>query len=139
MQTADKRRPFTHRRCASQELGGRVWEGKESLLRAAGALGSSCGAALRAPGPMMPDALVAALLEAAGKKRASYRKEALEQLTKGESAAVARLAGRRACFLELGTPRHVHWAGATLPGRGALPHSPQLGTPEAAHTRAAPR
>jgi proteasome component ECM29 len=60
-----------------QELPGRIWEGKEALLGAAGALGSTCAASLA---PEQRRRLVAALLDAAGKQRVAFRKEALTQL-----------------------------------------------------------
>lgn len=63
----------------SQEVPGRIWEGKEAVLAAAGALASACTASLSLP---QRRRLVAALLDAAGKKRSAFRKEALVQLEK---------------------------------------------------------
>ncbi|EFN52702.1 hypothetical protein CHLNCDRAFT_138705 [Chlorella variabilis] len=60
-----------------KELPGRIWEGKEVVLGATGALSAACAASLAPP---QRRRVVAALLEAAGKKRAAYRKEALVQL-----------------------------------------------------------
>lgn len=63
----------------SQEVPGRIWEGKEAVLAAAGALASACAASLALP---QRRRLVAALLDAAGKKKAAFRKEALVHLEK---------------------------------------------------------
>jgi len=63
----------------TQEVPGRIWEGKEAVLAAAGALASACAASLTPP---QRRRLVAALLDAAGKKKAAFRKEALVQLEK---------------------------------------------------------
>jgi proteasome component ECM29 len=60
-----------------QEVPGRIWEGKEGVLGAVGVLSAACSAALP---PEARRRTVAALLDAAGKKRAAYRKEALVQL-----------------------------------------------------------
>lgn len=66
-----------------KEVPGRIWEGKEVVLAALGSLASGCTAALA---PEQRRRLVAALLDAAGKKRAGYRKEGLSNL---ESALLA--------------------------------------------------
>jgi proteasome component ECM29 len=60
-----------------QEVPGRIWDGKEAVLAAAGALSAACTAALA---PAQRRRLVEALLDAGGKKKAAYRKAALEQL-----------------------------------------------------------
>lgn len=65
------------------ELPGRLWDGKETVLAAVGATAETCGAALRAADPALPGRVVVALLEAAGKKKNAYRKEALIQLKTG--------------------------------------------------------
>jgi proteasome component ECM29 len=69
-----------------RELPGRLWEGKEAVVGAVGALAAACPAALRAADAGAPAAVVAALLEAGGKKKAAYRRAALEQLEAGERA-----------------------------------------------------
>lgn len=89
-----------------QELPGRLWDGKEVVLEAVGALASSCpqqlhqpqqqqqpgaapsGAAGTAGGssPVLAGRVVAALVEAAGKKKSGYRRAALEQLEAALSA-----------------------------------------------------
>ena len=65
---------------------GRIWDGKEAVLAATGALALSCAGSLDA---QQRERLVAALLDAAGKKKAAFRKEALVQLER----AVLALAG----------------------------------------------
>ena len=65
------------------ELPGRLWDGKETVLTAVGACSEACGAALRTADPGLPGRVVTALLEAVGKKKAAYRKEALVQLKTG--------------------------------------------------------
>ena len=60
-----------------QELPGRIWDGKEGVLVATGALSTACAGSLAPP---QRRRLVAALLDAAGKKRVAYRKEGLAQL-----------------------------------------------------------
>lgn len=60
-----------------QEARGRIWEGKEAVLSALGSLAAACPSALQ---PDQRRRLVAALLDAAGKKKSAYRKEALAQL-----------------------------------------------------------
>ncbi|PRW21127.1 proteasome-associated ECM29-like protein isoform X1 [Chlorella sorokiniana] len=62
-----------------KEVPGRIWEGKEAVLGAAGALASACGPSLAPP---QRRRLVAALLDAASKKKAAFRKEGLSQLEK---------------------------------------------------------
>ncbi|GAB4815511.1 hypothetical protein N2152v2_002557 [Parachlorella kessleri] len=89
-----------------KELPGRLWDGKEVVLEAVGALASSCpqqlhqpqqqqqpgaapsGAAGTAGGssPVLAGRVVAALVEAAGKKKSGYRRAALEQLEAALSA-----------------------------------------------------
>ena len=53
------------------------------MLTAVGACSEACGAALRTADPGLPGRVVTALLEAVGKKKAAYRKEALVQLKTG--------------------------------------------------------
>lgn len=73
---------------------GRVWEGKEALVDALGALAAACPAALAADPGTAP--LVAALLGAAGKRRPVYRAAALgalEQLLTALADVDAKQAG----------------------------------------------
>ncbi|PSC71704.1 proteasome-associated ECM29-like protein [Micractinium conductrix] len=60
-----------------KELPGRLWEGKEVVLTAAGAVAGACPEAVPAE---QRRRLVVALLDAGCKKRAVYRKAGLEQL-----------------------------------------------------------
>lgn len=84
----------------AQELPGRLWEGKECLLLAVGALAAACLLELlggdqggsSSDGGGLAGRTVAALVEAAGKKKAAYRRAALEQM---EAGAVD------ACFVSL--------------------------------------
>ncbi|KAL4530388.1 hypothetical protein Ndes2437B_g03884 [Nannochloris sp. 'desiccata'] len=62
------------------ELPGRLWEGKEAVLVALGAVVKACHVALKSNDSGIPTKVVSVLLEAAGKKKAAYRKEALIQL-----------------------------------------------------------
>ena len=62
-----------------QEVPGRIWDGKECVLGAVGTLSAACTPALMPP---QRHAVLAALLDAAGKKKAAYRKEAMVQLEK---------------------------------------------------------
>jgi hypothetical protein len=68
------------------ELPGRLWDGKESLLHALGALALTCkareGAAAAAPTASLadPPKVVAAVLEALARKKTVFRKAALECL-----------------------------------------------------------
>jgi proteasome component ECM29 len=66
------------------ELPGRLWEGKEAVLMALGAVVKACHGALKSNDGKIPAKVVSVLLEAAGKKKAAYRKEALIQLKQGK-------------------------------------------------------
>ena len=72
-----------------QELPGRLWEGKEAVLEAVGSLAAACPQQLLAAGEAgggegpLAGRVVAALVDAAGKKKSGYRKAALEQLEAG--------------------------------------------------------
>ena len=69
-----------------RETPGRIWEGKESVLEAIAAVGAATAAAAGSAtaGDALPAELrqraVAALLDAASKKRQAYRRAALQQL-----------------------------------------------------------
>lgn len=75
---------------ALQELPGRLWDGKEAVLEAVGALAAACPELLLAApagsgggeGPLA-GRVVAALVDAASKKKSAYKKAALEQLDAG--------------------------------------------------------
>lgn len=62
-----------------QEVPGRIWDGKEAVLAAVGAVAAACTASLAPP---QRQRLISALLDAAGKKKAAFRKEGLVQLEK---------------------------------------------------------
>lgn len=65
------------------ELPGRLWDGKEAVLAALGAVVAAAGDGLTAADSEAGGRVVAAMLEAAAKKKSVYRKEALVQLKKG--------------------------------------------------------
>jgi proteasome component ECM29 len=69
--------------CLLAELPGRLWEGKETVLVALGAVVKACPVALKSSDAGVPSKVVNVLLEAVGKKKAAYRKEALIQLKEG--------------------------------------------------------
>ncbi len=69
--------------CLLAELPGRLWEGKETVLVALGAVLKACPGALKSTDAGLPVKVVNVLLEASGKKKAAYRKEALIQLKEG--------------------------------------------------------
>jgi len=66
------------------ELPGRLWEGKEAMLMALGAVVKACHVALKNDDSGVPTKVVNVFLEAAGKKKAAYRKEAFIQLKEGK-------------------------------------------------------
>ena len=70
-----------------KEVPGRVWEGKEAVLEAVAVVGAAACSGSSGKGPhaagLSPEQCgraVSALLDAAGKKKAEYRKAALQQL-----------------------------------------------------------
>lgn len=97
-----------------QEVPGRIWEGKEAVLDAVGTLCTSCAASLVPP---QRTRLVAALLDAASKKRAAYRKEGMVQL---EAALLAFAGGSGGSS---GTAS-ASASGAAAEGNGAVAGEP---------------
>ena len=87
---------------------GRLWDGKEALLAALGALCCACSGALAAD-PGVPQ-LVAALLAAAGRRKTVYRAAALRALKQlldalGDAAAKgAPVTGADAAYAEVAPP-----------------------------------
>ncbi|KAG5253924.1 proteasome adapter and scaffold protein [Salix suchowensis] len=63
-----------------KELPGRLWEGKESLLYAIGALSSSCHKAISSENPATPDAILNMVSSACMKKVKKYREAAFSSL-----------------------------------------------------------
>ncbi|XP_060667830.1 uncharacterized protein LOC107410333 isoform X2 [Ziziphus jujuba] len=67
------------------EIPGRLWEGKDALLYAIGAISKSCHTAISADNPSTPNALLSLVLTACTKKVKKYREAAfscLEQVIK---------------------------------------------------------
>ncbi|KAI9402448.1 hypothetical protein POPTR_001G274500v4 [Populus trichocarpa] len=63
-----------------KELPGRLWEGKESLLNAIGALSSSCHKAISSENPVTSDAILNMVSSACTKKVKKYREAAFSSL-----------------------------------------------------------
>ncbi|KAJ7013083.1 proteasome adapter and scaffold protein ECM29 [Populus alba x Populus x berolinensis] len=63
-----------------KELPGRLWEGKESLLYAIGALSSSCHKAISSENPVTSDAILNMVSSACTKKVKKYREAAFSSL-----------------------------------------------------------
>jgi hypothetical protein len=107
---------------------GRLWDGKEALVAALGALAAACAPALAAD-PGVPR-LVAALMSAAGRRKAGYRAAALAALRRllealGDAADKgAPIAGSEGVYAEVAPPLLAAVrAHATAPPPAAKPAS----------------
>ncbi|XP_031477380.1 uncharacterized protein LOC116248548 isoform X2 [Nymphaea colorata] len=67
-------------KCLLQEMPGRLWEGKESILHAVAALSASCHKAMSAEDPSTPNTVIKAVSSACLKKSKSYRDAAYSSL-----------------------------------------------------------
>ncbi|KAF4378493.1 hypothetical protein G4B88_027553 [Cannabis sativa] len=63
-----------------KEIPGRLWEGKETLLNAIGALSKSCHKAISVDDPTTPNAILSVVSSACNKKSKKYREAALSCL-----------------------------------------------------------
>uniref|UniRef100_A0A2P2M9G4 Proteasome-associated protein ECM29 homolog isoform X1 n=1 Tax=Rhizophora mucronata TaxID=61149 RepID=A0A2P2M9G4_RHIMU len=63
-----------------KEIPGRLWEGKDALLYAIGALSTSCHKAISSENPMAPNTILTVVLSASMKKVKKYREVALSSL-----------------------------------------------------------
>ncbi|XP_062082273.1 uncharacterized protein LOC133788708 [Humulus lupulus] len=63
-----------------KEIPGRLWEGKEALLNAIGALSKSCHKAISGDDPTIPNAILSVVSSACNKKVKKYREAALSCL-----------------------------------------------------------
>ncbi len=86
------KRTFSRAPNCLQELPGRLWEGKESLLYALGAVCTNCVAALGQQAGMV-DSVLSALIDASKKKKTAYRTAAWAQLSAGEDGEAERVGG----------------------------------------------
>ncbi|KAF3771831.1 hypothetical protein EJ110_NYTH59416, partial [Nymphaea thermarum] len=67
-------------KCLLQEMPGRLWEGKESILHAVAALSTSCHKGMSAEDPSIPNTVIKAVSSACLKKSKSYRDAAYSSL-----------------------------------------------------------